>query len=872
MELTTGLQQGEQRVAADRAFLIDPFFVKDGVCPTEKIRWVKRDVPELGNGHRYYVEAPEEWSERSVNIAAVHYLAPVDKDSIRSLVLRVADTIHDWAVEDGTFSDPELSRAFHHELVYILIHRIASFNSPVYYNIGLSETPQCSACFINTVEDSMESITDLAKREARIFQAGSGAGVNWGRLRSSHEPVKDQGNSSGPVPFMIAHDSLASKIKSGGRKRRAARIDILDMDHPDIKDFIRDKADTEKIARLLAENGWSTDMNNPQATCNILPHQSTNVSVRIPDAFMEAALADGEWDLHYRNREGIQSTVSAKELLRDIAQACWECGDPGVQFHDTINRWSNLQDIHELRATNPCGEFTGRDNTSCNLASINVLPPLRDPLTFDEIRHVTRVLITAQDTIVHHAGYPHQDITHNTNEDRDLGLGWANLGALCMYRGYAYDSDEARDLVSNICSWTTANAYETSLDLAKVHKPFHRAEECREGIAKVFRQHADAIEKVDDTAASLPLWDRLISRVEDGDLPRNAAVTLCAPTGTVALLMDCDTTGCEPAIALKATKKLSYGGQMKLVIRAIEPALLQLGYSQQATNNILAQIETEGHVEGLVNDKHLAIFDTALVTGPSRRTISYMGHLKMLAAMQPHLSMAMSKTVNLPTETTAEEIEDCIVDAWRMGIKNVALFRDGCKAAQPVNADRKEVRALVWGDRKKMPKTRHSITHKVDLGGTEVYAHVGLYEDGTPGELFFTANCGSTIDGLLDSVAIAVSHALQYGAPLEALIEKYQGTKFAPDGWGCIGEHSRHFKSIMDYVFTWIAQEFLTPEESPIHEAVKTTIEVEDRTVSGSTDANKGEICRRCGNLMFPNGGRGCFLCHSCGSTEGGCG
>lgn len=1195
MELT-GLQQHAPHAVADRAFLIDRFYVKDGVCPTEKIQWVKRDVPELGNGHRYYVEAPEEWSERSVNIAAVHYLAPQDNDSIRSLILRVAKTIHDWAVEDGTFDNPEVSRDFQYELMYILLHRLASFNSPVYYNIGISENPQCSACFINSVEDSMDSITDLAKREARIFQAGSGAGVNWGRLRSSHEPVKDQGNSSGPVPFMIAHDSLASKIKSGGRKRRAARIDILDMDHPDILNFIKDKANTEKIARILAKQGWSTDMNDPQSTCNILPHQSTNLSVRIPDAFMEAALNDGTWDLHYRNREGVQNTVSARELLHEMAQACWECGDPGVQYHDTINKWSLLQNIHELRATNPCqpdsapvltpegirsfadiqigstiwsgqewtevthkrctgvkkvyryhtrggiftgtknhrilshgdkievgaadsidlsvgppagflddldiqdvidglmlgdgypvyandganiypvlcvgdedqcyfesevaplinpqpydkkkhrveattltpeempatyerkvpdrfyrgtetkvrgflrglytangsicgnrvtlkatsfavveavqqmlsglgirsyytvnrpkdvefengvytckqsydlnisvdreqfryqigfihpektvrldaacatpkgskppkttyeivdveylgempvwsitveasthtywtgglhvancGEFVGRDNTSCNLASINVLPPLRDPLTFEELRHITRVLITAQDTIVHHAGYPHPDITNNTNEDRDLGLGWANLGALCMYHGYPYDSDEARNLVSNICSWTTANAFETSLDLARKHGPFHRAEECREGITKVFYQHAAAIQKVDESGVASQLWGTLITRVENGELPRNATVTLCAPTGTVALLMDCDTTGCEPAIALKATKKLSYGGEMKLVIRAIEPALYKLGYALPAVNKILAQIETEGHVEGLVAEKHLPVFDTAFTSGPSKRSISYMGHLKMLEAMQPHLSMAMSKTINLPYEATVEEVERCFVDAWKMGIKNVALYRDGCKAAQAVYADRKKEAPLTWGERRKMPLTRQSLTRKIDIGGTEVYATVGLYEDGTPGELFFIANCGSTIDGLLDSVAIAVSHALQYGAPLEQLVEKYQGAKFAPDGWASIGDQTRHFKSILDYTFTWIAHEFLKPEASPLEAAIREVIEVDDRT-EPKLDANKGELCHRCGNFMVPTGGRSCYLCHSCGSSSGGCG
>jgi len=850
--------------------LIEPFFVKGDICPTEKVRWVPREIPELGNGKKHFVEAPEEWSERSVNIAALHYLAPQDNDSIRGMILRVADTIYNWALEDGTFGNPEVSRAFRHDLVYILLHRLASFNSPVYYNIGTCERPQCSACFINSVEDSMDSITDLAKREARIFQAGSGAGVNWSKLRSSHEPVKGQGNSSGPVPFMISADSLASKIKSGGRKRRAARIDILDVDHPDILPFIRDKANTEKIARLLAKNGWSTDMNDPQSTCNILPHQSTNVSVRIPDAFMEAALADEDWDLLYRNREGVQSTVKAKELLREIAQACWECGDPGVQFHDTINRWSLIQDIYELTGSNPCGEFTGRPDTSCNLASINVLPPLRDPLNFDEIRQVARILIVAQDTIVHHAGYPHDSITKNTNQDRDLGLGWANMGALAMYHGYPYDSDEARHLAARISSVTTATAYETSLDLAKIHQPFHRAEACRDGIRSVFQQHRDALNDVPKGDIVTPIWDRLLDRLDHGELPRNASVTLCAPTGTISFLMDCDTTGCEPAIALKATKKLSYGGEVKLVIRTVEPALRKLGYTPDAIGRILHQIEHKGHVEGLVQEEHLPIFDTAFAAGPAKRSISYQGHLKMLAAMQPHLSMAMSKTVNLPHDITVEEVERCYVEAWQMGIKNVALFRDGCKAAQAVYAgdETAQEQDLTWGDRKKMPKTRKSITHKVDLGGTEFYLHVGLYKDGSPGEVFFTANCGSTIDGLLDAVAIAVSHGLQHGVPLAKLVEKYQATKFSPDGWAAIGEQTRHYSSMMDYIFSWLEHEFLEPQETP----QAPSIVVEDYSAQRQVDVNHGELCHRCGNFMVRSGSKNCFLCHHCGSSSGGCG
>lgn len=869
----TGQLHTTAAVKTARQSLVDPYYVKDATCPTERVRWVKREVPELGNGQKHYVEAPENWSERSVSISAIHYLAPQDHDSIRGLILRVTDALFGWAVEDGTFRDPEAGQVFKHELTYILLNRIASFNSPVYYNIGTCQEPQCSACFINSVDDTMESITDLAKREARIFQSGSGAGANWSRLRSSHESVRDQGNSSGPVPFMVAHDSLASKIKSGGRKRRAARMDILDANHPDIFAFVRDKADTEKIAHILAKQGWSTDMTDPQSTCNILPHQSTNVSVRIPDAFMEAALSDSDWDLFYRNQEGVQRTVSAKDLLREIAQACWECGDPGVQFASTIKAWSLIQDIHELRGSNPCGEFIGRDDTSCNLASINVMPPGRDPLSLDEVRHISRVFITAMDTIVGHAGYPDPRITANTRADRDLGLGWSNLGALCMANGYPYDSDEARELVSTIVSTTTAAAYEQSIELGRVHGPFERAAECARGIVNVFKRHRDAARGVDGMdAETLQTWDQLVSCAERGEFSRNASVTLCAPCGTIGLWMDCDTTGGEPGIAVKSTKKLSYGGELNMHLRCVEPGLKALGYSDGIVAAVLDQIDQEGHVEGLVQEEHLAVFDTALNSGPSQRAISYMGHIKMLAAMQPHLSMAISKTVNLPNEITVEEIQRCYIDAWKMGVKNLALYRDGSKAAQAVYAYRAEkAKELRWGDRKKLPKTRQSITHKIDLGGTEAYVHVGLYPDGKVGEIYFTANLGSTLDGMLDSIAKGLSYALQYGAPLEALIDKYKSTKFAPDGWAQIGDESRYFSSIMDYVFSWIESEFCqkAAAEGEIEKAVRSII-VDDRT--SPRDGARGVICPNCQNMMFPNGGSNCYLCHSCGGTSGGCG
>jgi ribonucleoside-diphosphate reductase alpha chain len=847
-------------------------FVPDGEYPLDTVKWVKREVPELGNGKKYFVEAPDDWSDHSINIAAIHYIAPSDKDSIRSLFHRVVDTLYHWVLESPLEVRDEEATAFRNELAYILVHRIGSFNSPVYYNMGLEENPLVSACFINAVEDSMESITDLTKVEARIFKRGAGAGANWSALRSSHEKVHGMGNSSGPVAFMSALDKAASVIKSGGRKRRAARLDRLDVDHPDIMEFIRAKADVEQLAHGLVKQGWSTDMNDPKSINNILPFQSTNISVGLTDDFMNAYANDQPWDLRYRHREGIHETVQAQDVMRALAQACWECGDPGAQFHDTINDWSLLQDIEIIRSTNPCGEYVGPDNSSCNLAAINVLPPNRGPLTLEEIEHVSRTFILAQETIVDRASYPSDAISEGARRYRALGLGWCNLGALCMYHGFPYDSEEARTLVADIVSTTTSSAYQQSINMAATLGPFHRAAECQAGITNVFKKHRKAAK--DARLSSHERWRDLVEEVECGHLPRNSSVTLSMPTGTVGMLMDVDTTGPEPALALSMTKKLSYGGEMTLTVDALEPALRSLGYRPEQVHSIKEQVAKDGHIEGLVEEKHLPVFDTAFPVGPSQRCIPWQGHIKMVAAMQPHLSMALSKTINLPNSATVEDVEHAIAYAWKKGVKCISMYRDGSKAAQAVYANRQEEKVLVWGSRRKMPNTRKSVTHKFELSGTEMYVTVGFYPDGSPGEIFIVASKqGSTINGLMDTLSITISHALQYGCPVSKLYEKFTGTKFQPDGWGTIGTQNYHFTSIVDYIFRWLAHEF--PEQCGFepNEPSLNRIVVEDQTeVRGLLDVSSQEICPSCGNFMVPHGGTHCYYCPNCGSSEGGCG
>lgn len=1171
-------------------------FVPDGKYPLDTTKWVKREIPELGNGHKFFVEAPDHWSDHSINIAAIHYLAPSDNDSIRSLFHRVVDTLYQWIQESPLEIRDEEAIAFRNELAFILVNRIGSFNSPVYYNMGLEERPLVSACFINSVDDSMESITDLTKVESRIFKRGAGAGANWSRLRSSHEKVHGMGNSSGPVAFMSALDKSASVIKSGGRKRRAARLDRLDVDHPDIMEFIRVKADVEKLAHALVKQGWSTDMNDPKSINNILPFQSTNISVGLTHDFMQAYANDEPWELRYRNSDGIHEVVKARDVMRALAQACWECGDPGAQFHDTINDWSLLQDIEIIRSTNPCqpgfapvltrdgirtfddieveseiwsgqqwtkviakkrtgvkpvyryhtragiftgtenhrvvcngdkievanaeaidlnvgpvlpigvtdpvelrdvldglmlgdgypvyandganiypvlcvgdkdqcyfdsevapfinpepydtrrhrvegitltpeemphtyerevpkrffqggytkvrgflrglysangsicgnrvtlkassfsvieavqqmlsflgirsyytinkphdvkfengtytckqsydlnisvdrdkfrdligfihpdkterlntacevsgskppkrtyevvekeylgelpvwditveanehtywtggmlvsncGEYVGPDNSSCNLAAINVLPPNREPLTLEEVEHVARTFILAQETIVDRASYPSDTISEGARRYRALGLGWCNLGALCMYHGYPYDSDEARTLVADIVSTTTASAYQQSINMGATVGPFHRAAECQAGITRVFKKHRQAAK--DAGLTSYDKWRDLVDDVESGHLPRNSAVTLSMPTGTVGMLMDVDTTGPEPALALSMTKKLSYGGEMQLSIRALESGLRSLGYSPERIISIRDQVAADGHIEGLVEKEHLPVFDTAFPSGPSGRCIAWQGHIKMVAAMQPHLSMALSKTINLPNSATVEDIEHAMAYAWKKGVKCISLYRDGSKASQAVYANRQEETSLVWGSRRKMPTTRKSVTHKFELSGTEIYVTVGFYPDGSPGEVFIVASKqGSTINGLMDTLSITISHALQYGCPVSKLYEKFTGTKFQPDGWGTIGTQNYHFTSIVDYIFRWLAHEFpeqcgFEPDEPSLNRIV-----VEDRT-SSQLDMSQREVCPSCGNFMVPHGGTHCYYCPTCGSSEGGCG
>ena len=856
----------------DEKPLVEPYFVKSGDDPLGEIEWVKVEIPELGNGHKVFVEAPKTWSYRSISIAAKHYIDTQDEWSIRKMVERVARTVSEWGLSLGLLTNTE-ANVLYRELAYLLIHRRAAFNSPVWYNIGIKgKEPLCSACFINSVEDTMESITDLVKLEARIFKKGAGAGVNWSKLRASCEGVGDSvGKASGPVSFMSITDHSASRIKSAGKHRRAARMDLLDDDHPDIETFVACKVKAEKMARTLAASGWSTDMSEQESIHNVVPYQSTNISVRMRDAYLEAAKKKQPWPLKMRSRRGGDpTTIQADVLLDQIAEGIWECGDPGVQFSDTINRWSLIQDIEEIRASNPCGEFVFADNTSCNLASINLVPQ-GVPVTLEDIRSATRLLILSQDIICERAAYPSETIARRAKEYRPLGLGWSNLGGYIMAHGWPYDSAEARTRAAGITSYLTACAYEQSLDIAKRTTPFVGSDKCSVGIRKVFLAHLSAIVKhreEPETVAAQGVWEKVLERNAKGELPRNAMVTLMAPTGTIGLLMDCDTTGIEPYFALKVTKKLSYGGTLTLVSPLVRVALEKLGYSPEVVEQAQRQIEKDGNVAGIVEDRHLAVFDTSVPCGPDDRSISWQAHVAMLAALQPNVSGAISKTVNMPSDSTREDIREAILMAWEQGVKCLAIYRDGSKAVQPLTVDKK-VKATVdeptlrWGERKRLPQTRQALIHKFDLGGMEFYLHVGLYDDGTVGEIFFTPpKQGSTIDGLIDSWAVGVSCALQSGMSLEALIDKYRSTHFEPSGF-CGG---KPYTSVADYVFRWLDEKFVNPPPADITPDADDGKWVLRPTQGQRTDGN---LCPACGSVRRMVGNK-CFVCE-CGQG-GGCG
>ena len=965
-------------------------FTKPGVSPYDEIEWELRlaqITDAQGNVifEQKDVEVPKDWSMTATNIVASKYLhgtigTPDRETGVRQLVRRVAETIRDWGKADGYFRSDEDAAIFHDELAHILLRQYAAFNSPVWFNVGCDriepssdaqnwhwnhqtgrvefsvtgyKTPQCSACFINSVKDSLDSILTLAKTEGMLFKWGSGTGTNLSPLRSSTEGLSGGGTASGPLSFMKGFDAFAGVIKSGGKTRRAAKMVILNIDHPDIIDFIECKAKEEAKAWSLVQAGYDGSSPDSEAYSSIF-FQNANNSVRVTDDFMYAVVRDTDFSTKAIRDGSVVTTYKAKELLKKISEATWHCGDPGMQFDTTINRWHTSKNTARINASNPCSEYMFLDDSACNLASLNLLKFAPNG-TFDvaSYRHAVDILITAQEILVDNAGYPTEMIGKNSHDYRPLGLGYANLGALLMAAGLPYDSDAGRDYAACVTAIMCGEAYLQSSRIAELCEPLAPATEAtkknlsetnlgsnvmpgaacpgwyinREPFLDVIRMHRASVNNINKTnvpaaiyEASKQCWDEALAHGEKHGY-RNSQVTVLAPTGTIGFMMDCDTTGIEPDLALVKYKKLVGGGMIKIVNNTVPTALFKLGYTHEQANAIVSYIDATGTIEGapLVKDEHLAVFDCSFKPAKGTRSIAYMGHLRMMAATQPFISGAISKTVNLPNNASVEDIMEAYLQAWKLGLKAVAVYRDGCKQSQPLSAagtatalskkedagrvtpqEEENLNAPPRAVRHKLQEERASITHKFNVGGHEGYITVGLYPDGEPGELFITmAKEGSTVSGLMDSFALAVSIALQHGVPLKLFCEKFSHTRFEPSGWTNNPEIG-FAKSIMDYIFRWLQLRFLTGQQQMLFENLRlkaggaphpapSSEDVGDLHGSGEPGARNPEprpgsvhasdalsaivdlgdapSCHYCGAIMTRNGS--CYRCMSCGSTSG---
>jgi len=885
-------------------------FTQPGVDPFDTVEWETRDAV-IGNerGEKVFeqkgVEVPKFWSQTATNVVVSKYFrghlgTPGRERSVRQLIGRVVDTMTGWGRKGGYFASDEDAQIFHAELKHILLHQQACFNSPVWFNVGIEEKPQCSACFINSVEDTMQSILQLAKTEGMLFKYGSGTGSNLSSLRSSRERLAGGGTASGPVSFMKGFDAFAGVIKSGGKTRRAAKMVILNIDHPDIVDFIRCKEVEERKAWALIDAGYEGGFNVPGGAYDSIAYQNANHSVRVTDEFMKAVVEDREWTTRAVTDGRPMETHRARDLMRMIAESTWVCGDPGMQYDTTVNDWHTCGATARINASNPCSEYMFLDDTACNLASINLMKFYDAERGFDveTFRHVCEVVISAQEIIVDHASYPTQRIAENSHAYRPLGLGYANLGALLMARGVPYDSDAGRDYAAAITALMSGAAYAQSARIAGAMGPFAGFAENREPMLRVMRKHRDAVKRID--AAHVPLdllqaakrsWDDVLELGEQAGI-RNSQISVLAPTGTIAFMMDCDTTGVEPDIALVKYKKLVGGGLIKIVNNTVPLALKRLGYDKEEIRAIVEFIDEHDTIEGAphLKSEHLPVFDCAFKPAKGSRSIHYMGHLKMLAAAQPFISGAISKTINMPEESTVDEIQQAYVEGWRMGLKAVAIYRDNCKRSQPLSTKRETVAlpavaAVPNAGRHKLPDERRALTHKFSVNGHEGYITVGLYEDGQPGEIFLVmAKEGSTISGLMDAFATSISLALQYGVPLKALVEKFSHTRFEPSGFTKNPEIPIA-KSISDYIFRWLGSKFLSTEEK---QALGIILRddagqpVSAPAVAYGTAPAKAEAtgvkftvdlgadapsCHECGAIMVRNGA--CYKCNNCGSTSG---
>ena len=909
---------------ADRSGLEFPrFFSHEGSDPFDEIEWELR-VALIGSeqGEVVFeqrdVEIPSFWSQQATNIVVSKYFrgeidSPTRERSVKQLIGRVVDTITKWARDQHYFASEDDLLAFSDDLKHLLVFQKAAFNSPVWFNCGVEDAPQCSACFINSVQDTMESILTLAKTEGMLFKFGSGTGTNLSSIRSSRELLGGGGTASGPVSFMKGYDAFAGVIKSGGKTRRAAKMVVLNVDHPDVVDFINCKVDEERKAWALIDAGFDGSFTGTAYSSVFF--QNSNNSVRVSDEFMRAVLDDSEWQTRAVTDDRVMDTYNARDLLRLIAEGTHLCGDPGMQFDTTINDWHTCPNTGRIRASNPCSEYMFLDDSACNLSSLNLMKFLDDQGGFDAQAFAAgvRTMITAQEIIVDNASYPTESIGRNSHAYRPLGLGYANLGALLMSRGIPYDSDEGRDWAGALTALMTGEAYAQSARIARDHGgPFTGHAVNREPFLRVMCKHRDALKGINSDHVPKTLFavasQSWTDAIELGEVfgYRNAQATVLAPTGTIGFMMDCDTTGVEPDIALVKYKKLVGGGLMKIVNNTVPMALSCLGYEKEQVDAIVAYIDEHETIEGAphLDSKHLAVFDCAFKPARGSRSIHYMGHIKMIGATQPFISGAISKTINVPPDATVEEIEQAYVDAWRLGTKAVSIYRDGSKRTQPLNTSRTSqstkagVASASRPARRRLPDERTAITHKFDIAGHEGYITVGLFEDRTPGEIFLVmAKEGSTISGFADAFAQAVSYALQYGVPLQVLVDKFSHVRFEPAGM-TKNPDVRVAKSIVDYIFRWMATKFLSPEAQyhagvNLREDVKSTgeqLEL-DSLVTGiagtavKSTKDGGEMtgeraapfsiqndqdappCSTCGAIMIRNGS--CYKCVNCGATSG---
>ncbi|MBT4863995.1 MAG: vitamin B12-dependent ribonucleotide reductase [Planctomycetaceae bacterium] len=967
------------KTTAATAMNVEPYFCPTDVDPFDTVEWEARTAQiKEENGDVLFEQTdcqiPADWSPLATNVVVSKYFygepgTPERETSVQQVIYRVARTIADWGIDDGYFASAEDGENFYRELAWLCLHQHGAFNSPVWFNVGLYhqygvkgsrgnyhfdpktrsihrpespyEYPQGSACFIQSVDDNMEAIMSLAKSEAMLFKFGSGTGTDLSTLRSAREKLSGGGVPSGPLSFMSVFDQIAAVVKSGGKTRRAAKMQSLKDWHPDVLDFIQAKSREEKKARTLIDSGEYESNFNGEAYSSIM-FQNANLSVRLSDEFMQAVIDDGKWQTHWvTDPDEPGPEYDARELMHEIAEGTWYCGDPGVQYDTIINKWHTCSNSGPINASNPCSEYMFLDDTACNLSSINLKKMVGEDGTFnvERYRRAASIFLTAQEILVDHASYPTPSIAENSHMYRPLGLGFANLGSLLMSMGIPYDSDAGRGICGALTALLNGQAFLTSSEIASHLGPFAGYRENEQPMLDVMQMHRDSVEQIDRACpadlreAARQVWNECLQSGRRHGY-RNAQATVLAPTGTIAFMMDCDTTGIEPDIALVKYKQLAGGGMMKIVNRTVPYALGTLGYDQPEIEGILDYIEKHDTIEGApgLKDEDLAVFDCAFQPANGTRSIAWRAHITMMAAAQPFLSGAISKTVNMPEDSTVEDIQEAYTEGWKLGLKALAIYRDGSKQSQPLGTTKEGDKSKAGAGevegrltRRRLPATRHSLTHKFSVGGHEGYITVGLFEDGLPGELFITmAKEGSTIGGLMDTIGTLTSMSLQYGVPLDALESKFAHMRFEPAGWTG-NPDIPNAKSVVDYIFRWLGIQFIpgyreanTPQREAAAETksaaegnegdsaepnANTAADVVRELTAIASAAGNGQgsttntltgnelqlaedgetpqvrsqqfanfqadapACDNCGAITVRNGN--CYLCHNCGNSMG---